>query len=247
MRLRLSNLGASIALASLLGTSVALADGYSPSRVAYAPPPMMSWTGFYVGAHLGGAWSDVEWANVTFTGERVTNDGNGFFGGAQMGYNQQLGNIVLGVEATLSGGSLSGDFRSVVDPTAVTYNTDVSTIVTVTGRLGVAGDQWMLYAKAGWAGAEVDTSGRNTATPDRFSFDDWRNGWTVGGGFEYKVSRNISLGVEYSFIDLGSESASGVTRLGNPVLIRDNDVQIQAVTARLNYQFYRDQAQAPMK
>jgi len=247
MKLHLSILGASIALASSLGTSLALADGYSPPRAAYAPAPMLSWTGFYVGAHLGGAWSDVEWANVTLTDERVANDGSGFFGGAQMGYNQNLGNIVLGLEATLSGGSLSGDFRSVVNPTAVTYNTDINTIVTITGRLGVASDQWMLYAKAGWAGAEVDVSGRNTATPDRFSFDDWRNGWTVGGGFEFKVARNISLGIEYSFIDLGSESTTGVTRLVAPVSIRDVDVQIQSVTARLNYQFYRDESRAPVK
>ena len=164
-----------------------------------------------------------------------------------MGYNQQFGNIVLGLETTLSGGSLSGSFRSVVNPAAVTYNTDINTIVTVTGRLGLASDQWMLYAKAGWAGAQVDVSGRNTATPDRFSFDDWRNGWTVGGGFEYKVARNVSLGLEYSFIDLGSESISGVTRLGTSVFVRDNDVQIQAITARLNYQFYRDEYRAPMK
>src|SRR5262245_10900073 len=246
MRLCSSILGASIGLASTLCASAAVADGYSRPGPTYAMPPIISWTGFYVGAHLGGAWSDVEWANVTFTGERVTNDSSGFFGGAQMGYNQQFGNIVVGVEATLSGGSLSDNLRSVVDP-AQSYATDINTIVTVTGRLGLAAGQWMFYAKGGWAGASVDVSGRNTAIPDRFSFDDWRNGWTVGGGFEYKVARNISLGLEYNFIDLGSESLSGVTRLGNPVFVRDNDVQIQAVTARLNYQFYRDEYRAPMK
>ena len=131
MRLRLS-----IALASALWASLAVADGYSRPGTTYAAPPLLSWTGFYVGAHLGGAWSDVEWANVTWTGERVTNNSSGFFGGAQMGYNQQFGNIVLGVETTLSGGSLSRSFRSVVDPAAVTYNTVDNTIVTVTGRLG---------------------------------------------------------------------------------------------------------------
>src|SRR5262245_45605757 len=246
MRLRLSILGASISLVSAFCAPVAFADGYSGSGATYAPPPTMSWTGFFVGAHLGGAWSDVEWANVTLTSERVTNDGSGFFGGAQMGYNQQIGNIILGVEATLSGGSLSGSFRSVVDP-AQFYDTDINTIVTVTGRLGVGGDQWMLYAKGGWVGASVDVVGRNPTSLDRFSFDDWRNGWTVGTGFEIKVSRNISLGVEYSFIDLGSESNTGLTRLSAPVSIRDSDVQVQSVTARLNYQFYRDQAQALMK
>jgi outer membrane immunogenic protein len=246
MRLRLSIWSASIALAAALCTSVAFADGYSRPGSTYAAPAIMSWTGLYVGVHLGGAWSDVEWANVTLTGERVANDSSGFFGGAQMGYNQQFGSIVVGVEATLSGGSLSDNFHSVVDP-AQFYATDISTIVTVAGRLGVGADQWMLYAKGGWAGASVDVSGRNTATFDRFSFDDWRSGWTVGTGFEIKVSRNISLGIEYSFIDLGSESITGVTRLSVPVSVRDSDVQIQSVTARLNYQFYRDEVRAPMK
>ena len=246
MMLRSSILSASIALLSSLCAPAALADGYSRSGVTYAPPPMMSWTGFYVGAHLGGAWSDVEWGNVTLTSERVTNDGSGFFGGAQMGYNQQIGNIIIGVETTLSGGSLSGSFRSVVDP-AQFYDTDINTIVTVTGRLGVGGDQWMLYAKGGWAGASVDSVGRNPTSLERFSFDDWRSGWTVGTGFEYKVSRNISLGIEYSFIELGSDDITGVTRASVPVSVRANDVQIQSITARLNYQFYRDEARAPMK
>src|SRR5262245_9429002 len=108
MRLRLAISGASLALASALWASGACADGYSRPGSTYAAPPIMSWSGFYVGAHLGGAWSDVDWANVTLTNERVTNDSSGFFGGAQMGYNQQFSNIVLGVEAMLSGGSLSG-------------------------------------------------------------------------------------------------------------------------------------------
>jgi outer membrane immunogenic protein len=246
MRLPFSFLSAPIALATTLCTSAAIADGYSRPGSPDAAPPIMTWTGFYVGAHLGGAWSDVEWANVTLTNERVTNDASGFFGGAQMGYNQQLGVVVVGVEATLSGGSMGDTFHSVVDP-AQTYATDISTIVTVVGRLGLTLNQWMLYAKGGWAGADVDVAGKNTTSNDRFSFDNWRSGWTVGTGFEYKVTRNISLGVEYSFIDLGSDNVTGVTRQSVPVFIRDHDVQIQSVTARLNYQFYRDEVRAPMK
>jgi outer membrane immunogenic protein len=233
----------STTLATVFGASAAVADGYSRPGTT---TPIMNWTGFYAGAHLGGAWSEVDWANVTLTTERVTNDSSGFFGGAQMGYNQQLGNFLVGVEATLSGGSLAGDFSSVVDPVQA-YATDISTIVTVAGRLGVAADHWILYAKGGWAGASVDVAGRNTATNDRFSFDDWRSGWVVGTGFEYKVTRNVSIGVEYDFIDLGSKNVSGVTRLAVPVTISDNDMQIQSVTARLNYQFNRDDVRAPLK
>lgn len=240
MGLRQNVLGAAVALAGALSATAATADGYYRPRATYAAPEIMTWTGFYIGAHLGGAWSDVDWANVTLTGERVSNDASGFIGGGQIGYNQQIGNIVFGVEATLSGTTLSDDARSVFLPATVTYSTDINTLVTVTGRMGFASNQWLVYAKAGWAGAQVDISGRNVALPDRFSFDDWRNGWTVGAGLEYKVARNISLGVEYSFIDLGSETNAGITRALIPVTVRDHDVQIQSATARINFQFYRD-------
>jgi len=142
---------------------------------------------------------------------------------------------------------LNRDFRSVLFPT-VNFSTDINTIATVTGRFGIAGDQWLFYGKAGWAGAQVEASGRNTdpLALDRFSFDNWRNGWTAGLGLEYKVARNVSFGVEYSFIELNSDTDNGLSRLALlPVSLRDHDLQIQSVTARLNFQFYRDEYRAP--
>jgi outer membrane immunogenic protein len=113
--------------------------------------PFIGWTGFY----LGGGWSDVNWANVNLTGERVNNDASNFVGGAQLGYNQQFGSVVLGVEGTLSGASIGDDFRSGKVP-AVTYSTGVTSISTLTGRVGFAANQWLVYGKAGWAGAQVE-------------------------------------------------------------------------------------------
>jgi outer membrane immunogenic protein len=232
-----------LALASFVGCMVsaftassAIADGYSPPPEGYAAVPFIGWTGFYIGGHVGGAWSTVDWANVNLTGERVNNDARGFIGGGQIGYNQQFGVVVLGAEAMLSGDTLSDDFRSLKSPT-VTYSTDVNTITTVTGRLGVAAGQWLVYAKAGWAGARVDVAGHDTVGPDSFSLDQWRNGWTAGTGLEYKVARNIGLGLEYSFIDLGSQHYHLTTTLGAPVNIVDHDVQVQSVTGRLNLHF----------
>ena len=243
MTIRLPFLGASVALAVGLSATAAIADGYRPPA-AYAVPPTLGWTGFYAGIHGGGAWSDVEWSNVTLTGERFNNNESGFIGGGQIGYNQQFGNTVLGVEATISGADLSRDFRSILVPT-VSFSADARTIATVTGRFGVASYQWLFYGKAGWAGAKVDFSGRNTVGPDSFAFDNWRNGWTAGLGLEYKIGRNMSFGVEYDFIELGSENNDGRTRLALPVTLRDHDLQIQSVTARLNFQFYRDEYRAP--
>jgi len=211
-----------------------MADGYQRPREPYPLVPFIGWTGFYVGGAVGGTWSAVDWANVNLTGERVNNDASGFIGGGQVGYNQQFGNLVIGAEATLSGTTLSDDFRS-TKPAAWTYSTDINTIATVTGRLGFAANQWLVYAKAGWAGGDVDVSGRNAV--DRFSLSDWRNGWTMGAGLEYKMTRNIGLGVEYSFIDLGTVHYHGTTALGAPVNIVDQDVQVQSVMGRLNFHF----------
>jgi len=244
MRFRFATLGASVAFTAGLSGPAALADGYQPPAT-YAAAPIMSWTGFYIGGHVGGAWSEVDWSNISLTGERFDNSTGGFIGGGQLGYNQQIGNIVLGVEATISGTDLNKDFRSILFP-AVTFSSDINTIASVTGRFGVASDQWLFYGKGGWAGAQVEASGRNTALLDRFSFDDWRNGWTAGLGFEYKITRHVSLGVEYSFIELNSETDRGLTRFALPVSLRDHDLQVQSVTARLNFQFYRDEY-APLK
>jgi outer membrane immunogenic protein len=245
MKLRYWTLSASLSLVVLaLIATGATADVYRPRGGYVVVAPFASWTGFYIGGNIGGAWSDVDWSNLGLTDERFDKTVSGFIGGGQIGYNQQIGNMVLGVEATLSGADLNRDFRSIVAPT-VSFNADVNTIATVTGRFGVAADQWLFYGKAGWAGAQVEFSGRNTIGPDRFSFDDWHNGWTAGVGLEYKVARNVSFGVEYSFVGLDSDTHNGLTRLAVPFTVRDRDLDIQSVTARLNFQFYRDEYRAP--
>lgn len=240
MKLRVSLLGVSAGAVLLLAAGGANADGYYRGRgPVYSSP--WNWTGFYIGGHAGYAWSDVTWDNVSLTGEPVNNDASGFIGGGQVGYNWQMGQVVLGIEGTFSGASLSGDAGSAIAPGVVTYSTDINRIGTVTGRLGFAVDRFLVYAKGGWATATVEVSGRNTALPDAFSISDRRNGWTVGGGLEYMATRNISLGIEYDYIDLGSTSYAGITAAALPFTINNADAQVHSVTARLNYRFYRDE------
>src|SRR5262249_61304858 len=63
----------------------------------YLPPPL-SWTGFYIGANLGGAWSQRNLTD-TLLGLSLSNvnDKGAFIGGGQLGFNYQFGNFVLGV------------------------------------------------------------------------------------------------------------------------------------------------------
>ena len=76
----------------------------------------------------------------------------------------------------------------------------------------------------------------------RANSSDFAKGWTVGGGGEYAIGRNVSLGVEYHYSDLDQDRwriscptcPSGV---GGGVPVVDGDIKVQSLTARLNYRF----------
>ena len=120
---------ASVATATIAGSAMA-AD--LPSRKApppaYIPPPVLTWTGFYVGVNGGGFWSNSRTITTTATDLGVPfapfapfsaaaavsatntfgNNGNnnnrvGFLVGGQWGYNWQFGSIVLGTESDFQG------------------------------------------------------------------------------------------------------------------------------------------------
>src|SRR5262249_3488715 len=78
-------------------------------------------------------------------------------------------------------------------------------LTTVTGRIGYAQGKWLAYAKGDWAGADVELTLFDRATPVRAPSSGWVNGWTVGGGGEYAICKNLLLGVEYDYAELSKE------------------------------------------
>src|SRR5262245_37364675 len=88
-----------VALVAVGATAPALAADLGTRYPTAAPvyAPVYNWTGFYIGAHLGGAFSsDNNFNNGLATG----NNGNGrFLGGLQGGYDLQFApNWVAGIE-----------------------------------------------------------------------------------------------------------------------------------------------------
>src|SRR5690349_2422519 len=95
---------------SLLLSAAYLALAAAPAFAADLPargpvkapayiPPAFSWTGCYIGVHVGGAF-------VADSGS----DNAGFLGGAQLGCNYQFApNFALGIEGDFSGSSLKED------------------------------------------------------------------------------------------------------------------------------------------
>ena len=78
-------------------------------RPVVAPAPIIvpafSWTGFYVGANLGGAWSSTT-VTSNITGANWKPSNTTFIGGGQLGYNYQWpgSNWVIGAEWTFDWG-----------------------------------------------------------------------------------------------------------------------------------------------
>src|SRR6478752_368063 len=98
-RIVLGLLAATSALA--LASAASAADLRMPTK-GPMPAPMFNWSGFYVGAHIGGTWgtTEAEVNSITVPGLLalggitlpVTSQAfNGFIGGGQAGYNWQSG------------------------------------------------------------------------------------------------------------------------------------------------------------
>jgi len=178
--------------AVLIGGSADAADLRPVYKATPAPPPppIYSWTGFYAGVNVGGAWgrSDLNTSftcpvspctyNVPENMAAVSAAGtgslssSGFVGGVQAGYNWQRGSAVFGVEADIDAFRLSAS-RSVRGPiptipvstNTVTTGYETNWLATFRGRLGWTATPTLLaYATGGLALTDLQVS--NAFTDD---------------------------------------------------------------------------------
>lgn len=203
----------------------------APSKVL---PPAISWTGFYIGGHVGGLWSHETRDTTTPLTEVFSQTASGWLGGGQIGYAYEFAPYALvGIEGALSGVRLSKTSPSIVAPTSA-YVTNVNWLATVTGRLGYVAGPWLIYGRGGYAATKVTFIG--TTPGDFVSVGGSRNGWTLGGGVEYMVWRNISVALEYNHYDFGTKHYQSSTVGGLP-LNANVAFKLDSVTVRANYRF----------
>jgi opacity protein-like surface antigen len=125
---------------------------------SYSKAPIISaaynWSGFYVGAMGGYAWSDEVTVGITGIGRATTasNELKGGFGGGTIGYNWQApgSQFVFGIEADAAG---AGIRYSEGIPGIYSLETKIEAFGTVTGRAGFAVDNALFYVKGGYAWA----------------------------------------------------------------------------------------------
>jgi outer membrane immunogenic protein len=230
-----------------LFSGVARGADLPSKQPAVAPPPVfvgMNWTGFYVGAHIGFASHESKWTNTNPPGAG-TNDANvdasGILGGLQVGYNYQIGQIVIGVEGDGSLAALtqtqSGCYQAFPAFAPQSCKVDSDATATLAGRLGFAFDRALIYLKGGAAWQQFKyVNGCPACLSPQYTESNSRTGWTVGTGLEFALTQNWSVKAEYNYFDFGK---STVTFKGIPgdTFLQDIRGSTHVVKLGLNYLF----------
>jgi outer membrane immunogenic protein len=211
------------------------ADLRMPLKAPPPPAPVFSWSGCYVGANWGWGWGNsradpfyqtvdghvgVPGIERNFGGFDHNNISGPVFGG-QVGCNYQWPstNFVVGFQGDYDAAAID-NFIGTNHPFTPTFTLPVAQnyakvdgIASFTGRIGWNGwnPSTLFYFKGGWAWAHERVNLGSAA----FDFDavpfgpftGSRNGWTVGGGFEWALSfaQSASVFIEYDYYSFGNK------------------------------------------
>ncbi|HTO64486.1 MAG TPA: outer membrane beta-barrel protein [Bradyrhizobium sp.] len=235
-------------LLSIVGIVDAAAADLPARMYAKAPPPVaaFSWTGCYIGGHVGGAFADDR-INTAF-GTSSTFGSSGVVGGGQIGCDYQFAPTwVVGFEGRAAGSGLKSSNPATATnlvtgatvPAQFTVRNDF--LASATARLGYSGaENWLFYARGGaaWTNEKIDEAfAPPLIGPVDPSATTTRTGWTVGAGAEWVFAPHWSTTLEYNYYDFGSHGVTltdprGVTVSG--LTLKD---AINTVTIGVNYRF----------
>lgn len=210
----MSNILKSVAAAALVSFAAApvfaadLSSYENPPAYNEAPSASTSWTGAYVGGHVGAAMPSAN----PFKG------GKGLALGAQAGYDYDLGQAVVGgeIEAThlgdtrarVPGGNLKERWRAAVK-----------------AKAGVKLDETLVYGTAGITATSLRDSG-NVIGPDSM-----KGGYLLGVGAEHRFTSQISGKVEYNYV-----ATDDVRTFANGTASR-TDLSDHVIKGGVNYRF----------
>jgi outer membrane immunogenic protein len=257
-----------LSIALVTAVSVfAITEVASGADLAVPPPlsaPAYNWTGLYIGGNAGYSWgttavnySEAAAGLFGFGSDTCrfgcsipfTMSPKGFIGGLQLGFNYQTGVWVWGIETDISWRNAEATASSVLTSSTqdtLTITDKQGPVGTLRGRIGIAPDgasNWLVYLSGGLAYGKVDhsvTQFCNLFCGETliFSNSKTRVGWTVGGGVEVALNPSWSVGAEYLYMDLGTDTLNSP---GNGLDIPATTVSFHGRSnigrLRVNYKF----------
>lgn len=242
-------IGAAAAVVAAVALSMpAAAQQYSYNASIEAG--RVNWSGMYTGFHSGGVQGKTFFVRKSYTptnpslcasspslcaaldayratdiptGTSHSVDIDGFHVGPHIGYQQQLGNWLIGADVGFSFGGGDGE-RDCTGPAggaAALAAEVVSSVATsfgarckseyrysanVRGRIGYATGNWLFYGMAGLTKARVDNSVVFTESNAFGTFvasergSAYPNGYVFGLGLEYQAANGLRWGLSYTHI-----------------------------------------------
>lgn len=194
---------ATTCLALSTTASMAADMGVPYSKAPVMAAPVFSWTGCYVGAHVGGGTMTSQ-TESTSTGH----NGTGAVAGGQAGCNYQDGNWVFGVEGEGYWSDIKVHEGFVNSPTSFgNFNFKNTADYTIAGRAGITFDRTLIYGKGGWAWGNFKGDSTCCGLTSLPIFQNGTlDGLLVGVGIEHALTRNWTIKAEYNYIAYGNKS-----------------------------------------
>lgn len=185
-------------VAALLAATAAAAPAYAQDNnfSGLRGEVRIGWDSVGVNATLPNP-DDDEDAPATLTGD-ADDDAIGY--GAELGYDAQFGNFVLGAYAGLDFSGAGRCSEVLGDDLACA---DAGRNITAGVRGGVVlGDSLLVYAKGGYSNGRIRLSYDGDVEDedsDVFELGRNRDGFHIGGGFEVALTRNLYAKADYTY------------------------------------------------
>jgi outer membrane immunogenic protein len=225
-----------------LAQSASAADRGVPYRAPPPPPPapVASWTGCYVGGHVGAGWGTKTWSDRAADdfSDNASYGVNGFLGGAQIGCDYQwYGPVVIGAEGSFSWSDIKGSGALPFEAEQSVFNTKIDWLTTAAGRIGFTADKALIYVKGGAAWVGEKHTLREIDPEDGFAQvtrNSNRVGWLFGAGLEYLIVPGWSAKIEYNYIDFGTKDFVFTPLADDPAGVKQ---QLHTIKFGVNYRF----------
>lgn len=188
-----------------------------PPPEPYAPPRERSsgledpWSGPYVGVTGGAAYHSFHFddADFFYSYDRTTQHAASGVPGVRAGWDARLGAVVLGLEAEYAW-TLGARNAHKVRPDGAEYAANMLSFGSARARAGgLINEQVLVFGTAGPLYARSIQGFGEGGAGQRWRWDGWRWGLLAGGGFEFALTRRVTLTTEYLHAYFMPKSVTG--------------------------------------